>query len=182
MVGEDAMPQAWTSRDKAEPVDWEAVYREEMPRIYNFFRYRLGDRDLAEELTATTFEKAWRGRNRYRRDLAKFSTWLYAIARNVATDHLRRNRHSESNLEAAEAAAQTEGGLEAAIERKDNMRRLATLLTALAPREAELIALKYGAGLTNRSIAQLTGLSESNVGTILHRVVLRLRDAWEDEP
>ena len=53
--------------------------------------------------------------------------------------------------------------------------RLSALLTHLEARERELVALKYGAGLTNRAIAELTGLSESNVGTILHRVVTRLR-------
>ena len=46
-------------------------------------------------------------------------------------------------------------------------------------RERELIHLKYGAELTNREIAQLTGLSESNVGTILHRVAGKLRMEWE---
>lgn len=53
----------------AEEIDWEATYRENLPRVYNFFRYRLGDRALAEDLTAATFEKAWRGRSRFRRDL-----------------------------------------------------------------------------------------------------------------
>jgi len=41
-----------------------------------------------------------------------------------------------------------------------------------------LIALKYGASLNNRQIAELTGLSESNVGTILHRTVGALRAQW----
>ena len=44
----------------------------------------------------------------------------------------------------------------------------------------ELVALKYGAGATNRAIAKLTGLSESNVGTILHRTVAALRAAWDE--
>lgn len=179
MTREDAAVTQWAKGQEAEPVDWEAIYRKEMPRIYNFFRYRFGDRDLAEELTAATFEKAWRSRNRYRRNLAKFSTWLYAIARNVATDHLRRNRRTLLDID--EVTTQAEGELESDVERKDNLRRLAALLAALPPREAELIALKYGAGLTNRSIAQLTGLSEANVGTILHRVVRRLREAWGDQ-
>ena len=48
----------------------------------------------------------------------------------------------------------------------------------LPPREQELVALKYGAEATNRAIAELTGLSESNVGTILHRVVQALRRDW----
>lgn len=42
------------------------------------------------------------------------------------------------------------------------------------------MALKYGAGLTNRAIARLTRLSESNVGSLLHRVVQRLRTALEE--
>jgi len=56
--------------------------------------------------------------------------------------------------------------------------RLASLLVTLPDRERELIALKYGAGLTNRAIARATGLSESNIGTILHRAVTALRGHW----
>jgi RNA polymerase sigma-70 factor (ECF subfamily) len=41
-----------------------------------------------------------------------------------------------------------------------------------------LIAMKYGADMTNRAIARATGLSESNVGTILHRAVEALRERW----
>jgi RNA polymerase sigma-70 factor (ECF subfamily) len=41
--------------------------------------------------------------------------------------------------------------------------------------------MKYGAELTNRKIAELTGLSETNVGTILYRVVRKLRAQWEEE-
>jgi RNA polymerase sigma-70 factor, ECF subfamily len=49
----------------------------------------------------------------------------------------------------------------------------------LPHRDRELLALKYGSGATNRAIARITGLSESNVGTILHRVVNALRDRYE---
>lgn len=47
-------------------VDFETVYQTELPRIYNFFRYRVGDDQIAEDLTAETFEKAWKHRERYR--------------------------------------------------------------------------------------------------------------------
>ena len=57
--------------------------------------------------------------------------------------------------------------------------RLSILLSQLADRERELVALKYGAGLTNRAIAGLSGLSESNVAVILHRAIHTLRDEWE---
>ena len=78
----------------AEP-DWEQVYAEQLPRVLNFFRYRLGDTADAEDLTARTFEKAWRARHQYRRDVAGFATWLLTIARNVAIDHLRARQYHE---------------------------------------------------------------------------------------
>jgi RNA polymerase sigma-70 factor (ECF subfamily) len=156
--------------------DWDAVYAEELPRVYNFFRYRFRDETLAEDLTAATFEKAWRARERYRRDLAGFATWLLAIARNVAVDHLRARRE-HAPLEDAEHAT-APGSPEEDSARSSDAERLRALLALLPERERELIALKYGAGATNRAIAKVTGLSESNVGTIVHRVVQALRRDW----
>lgn len=161
-------------------VDWEALYRQLLPRIYNFFRYRVGNDQVAEDLTATTFEKAWRKRHRYRRDLGAFSTWIYTIARNVATDYYRRERPMIP-LEAVPDLVQ-EGSVEQNVERQEDRARLAVLFSQLSEREQELIALKYGAGLTNRAIATLVGLSESNVGTLLHRVVKKLQKKWEGTP
>src|SRR5919108_4716812 len=74
--------------------DFETIYQTELPRIYNFFRYRVGDDQIAEDLTAETFEKAWKHRARYREDLASFSTWLFIIARRIAADHFRKRRHT----------------------------------------------------------------------------------------
>jgi RNA polymerase sigma-70 factor (ECF subfamily) len=159
--------------------DWDAVYRRELPRVYNFLRYRVGDRATAEDLTSVTWEKAWRGRQGYRRDEAGFSTWVFAIARNVAIDHFRARR-SEVPLE--EASRQTsDSDPELAASKRSDFQRLTVLLQQLPHRERELIALKYGAGVTNREISRLTGLSESNVGTILHRTVEGLRARWDGQ-
>ena len=164
----------------AREVDWEAAYQADLPRIYNFFRYRVGDDHVAEDLTAATFEKAWRNRHRYRYDLAAFSTWLFTIARHTAADYFRRP-HPEVSLEAAIHVADDES-VESLIQQRSDFERLSNLLAQLADRERELVALKYGAGLTNRAIADLNGMSESNVGTILHRVTQQLRAALEEKP
>lgn len=161
-------------------VDWNAVYRQELPRIYNYFRYRLGDNALAEDLTSATFEKAWRARDKYRRDLAAFSTWLYTIARNVATDHLRAHREPLSYDTLDEHPAP--GSPHEAYAHRAELEQLGALLGQLNEHERELVALKYGAELNNREIAQQLGMSESNVGTTLHRVVTRLRERWDREP
>jgi RNA polymerase sigma-70 factor (ECF subfamily) len=161
------------TNELAEEIDWEATYKEHLPRVFNFFRYRVVDRTLAEDLTAATFEKAWRGRSRFRRDLSAFSTWLFTIARNVAIDHFRRN-NQEISLEIVREQADPIS-LEETVQRNHDFARLRALLSQFPERERELVALKYGGRLTNREIARLTRLSESNVGVILYRVVEKLR-------
>ena len=158
--------------------DWDALYAEQLPRVYNYFRYRVGDGPVAEDLASRTFEKAWQARRRYRRDLAGFSTWLLTIARNVAVDHYRARR-PHVPLDEADAVP---GGAtpEELSERRSDFERLTRLLEALPERERELVALKYGADMTNRAIAKATGLTESNVGTILHRTIQALRAGWNE--
>jgi RNA polymerase sigma-70 factor, ECF subfamily len=158
--------------------DFESIYQAEVPRIYHFFCYRLGEGPLAEDLTAATFEKAWRGRGRFRQQ-ASFSTWLFTIARHVAEDYYRKHRHhAEVSLEEAGDTPDT-AILEEQVDQKADFAQLSLLLAGLADRERELVALKYGGGLTNRAIAQLTGLTESNVAVILYRTLRSLRSAWE---
>ena len=166
------------AHDLAEEIDWEATYREYLPRVYNFFRYRLSDQALAEDLTAVTFEKAWHGRSRFRRDLSAFSTWLFTIARNVAIDYFRK-KEQDIRLDAIREQADPKS-LEEIVQRNHDFARLNTLLAQLSARERELVAFKYGAGLNNREIANLTRLSASNVAIILYRVVGKLRVKMED--
>lgn len=157
--------------------DWNAVYADQLPRIYNYFRFRIGPAHDVEELTARTFEKAWRKRAQYRRDLAGFSTWLFAIARNVATDH---HRSHALRLRAATLSPDPveQPTPEDRASLRSDMKRLRLLTEGLPERHQELIALKYGAALNNRMIARITGLSESNVGTTLQRIVAALRSQW----
>ena len=87
----------WPSSREA---DWDALYADHLPRIYNYFRFRLAADADVEDLTARMFEKAWSARGRYQRDVAAFSTWLYRIAQNVGVDYLR-SRRAHAPLEAA---------------------------------------------------------------------------------
>ncbi len=157
----------------AETMDWDALYTEHVGRVFNFFRYRVGDSATAEDLTATTFEKAWSRRGQFRGDVAGFTGWLYAIARNVAHDYFRKS----PSLVTLDSVGQTAapGNLADQIEQARTFATLVAALQKLPERERDLIALKYGADLTNREIARQLRLSESNVGTILSRTVQRLR-------
>jgi RNA polymerase sigma-70 factor, ECF subfamily len=150
-----------------------------LPRVFHYFAYRVGDQQLAEDLAAATFERAWRKRNRYRKDLGKFQHWVFGIARKVAAEYFRR---SESRLEIEVDENVSDGkDVEQVYEINADFAKLRHLLAQLGDEDRELLSLKYGAGMNNREISKLTGLSESNVGTKLHRLVTTLRDQWEQK-
>jgi len=160
--------------EAAAALDWDALYTDHVGRVYNFFRYQFGDTLTAEDLTATTFEKAWCKRNQFRGNAESFTAWLYStIARNVANDHFRKNPQLVA-LESATHLAATEGVVEQ-IELVGQFTILVAAINQLPGRERDIITLKYGADLNNRQIARQMKLSESNVGTILNRMLQKLR-------
>ncbi|MGH8201490.1 MAG: sigma-70 family RNA polymerase sigma factor [Steroidobacteraceae bacterium] len=171
-----ATPDRRMAAISAKKLDWDALYSDQLPRIYNYFRFRVGNDSDAEDLTARTFESAWRARERYREDLGGFSTWLFTIAHNLVVDFLR-SRRSQVPIDAIEELT-ADGTPEEDAARDSDLERLSMLAARLSEREQEVIALKYGATLDNRQISGLMRLSESNVGTILHRAVQTLRRQW----
>lgn len=157
--------------------EWALLYEQELPRIYNYFRYRLQDDQVAKDLTAVTFEKAWQKRNGYQQSKAAFTTWLFTIAKNVSIDHFRQQR---LHVEIGEYLPANTPSPEDVLQEKENLAKLARLLDGLPEREQEIVALKYGASLNNREIARVTNLSSANVGIILFRTVRKLRRQWEN--
>ena len=104
--------------------------------------------------------------------------WLFGIARNAALDELRRRRRQATLAAepADDAAIAPEQGADVALRRA----ALRAAIASLAPRERELVALKFFAGLTNSEIATVIGVSETNAGTRLHRVIEKLRSACDE--
>jgi RNA polymerase sigma-70 factor (ECF subfamily) len=97
----------------------------------------------------------------------------------VAIDHYRRRR-DHAPLEAAGHVAAGDDPQQR-VEQREALERLSRLLGRLSDRDRELVSLKYGAELTNRAIAKQMKLTETNVGTLLHRLVQRLRADWDRE-
>ena len=136
----------------------------------------MGDAATADDLTAQVFERVLGNLGRYRPERAPFAGWLFAIARNAVNDHLRaQQRRRWLSLDALRGRPSPEPPPEAAVIQDETRAELLAAVARLSGRERDLIALKFAAGLTNRRIAQLTGLSQSNVGVILYRAVRRLR-------
>jgi len=161
-----------------EEIDWHECYEKLLPKVFHYFWYRVGDRALAEDLTATSFEKTWKSRDRFRHDLGKFDYWVLGIARKVAVDYFRKYK---ATIPLDDPSVISSSHLiEEKFEEDEKVKTLQGQLQRLSPRERELIAYKYGAEFSNRQIAHLTGLTESNVGVILYRTVERLRGFWKE--
>jgi RNA polymerase sigma-70 factor, ECF subfamily len=156
---------------------FDQLYRSSRDDVYAYVASLLRDGPAAEEVTATAFERAYRKRSRFDPGRGEPRAWLFGIARNAALDELRR-RGRQADLAAEPVDASSAAVDESAAESE---RRLAVsaALASLEPRQRELIALKFFAGLTNAEIAAVLGISESNAGTKLHRAVTKLREACD---
>lgn len=153
-----------------------ALYDHYFPRVYNYMRYRVQDGPTADDLTAQVFERTLAHIDRYRPGQAPFAAWLFAIARNTVADHFRtRQRRRWLSLDALREWASSDPQPGQVVAAAEVQSCLLAAVSRLKERERDLIALKFAGGLTNRRIADLTGLSESNVGVILYRAVRRLR-------
>ncbi|MHB0866147.1 MAG: RNA polymerase sigma factor [Thermoleophilia bacterium] len=157
---------------------FDAVYRTQLSRVYAYVAYRVGNRELAEDITAQVFEKAWRSWSGFDPQRAQASTWLIAIARNAVTDHLRGSaRHPQIKLDEQTLAAADDPVLK--VEAGELRRKLALAIAVLDDREKEILSLKFGARMTNRQIADSMGVTQSNAGTILFRSLTKLKTRLE---
>ena len=157
---------------------FEELYRSCAADVYAYVASLLRDRSAAEEVTAQAFERAYRKRGTYRSGRGTPEAWLFGIARHAALDELRRLKRRaplEADPEDVSALA-PEDHAEGVVRRETVRAALATL----DPRDRDLVALKFQAGLSNTEIARVLAMSESNVGTKLHRTMEKLRRACND--
>jgi RNA polymerase sigma-70 factor (ECF subfamily) len=168
-----AMPVVDRAGEPLTPDGFEALYRATVDDLFAYVATLVRDRGAAEDVVAVSFERAYRRLRTYDARRGSERQWLFGIARNAALDELRRRRR------VATLAAEP-GAPEPADDERDDPVRRATVRAALhglEPRDRELVALKFFAGLDNAEIAGVLGISASNAGTRVHRAVQRLREA-----
>jgi RNA polymerase sigma-70 factor, ECF subfamily len=142
-------------------------------RVYAYIAYRVGDGPDAEDLTSETFERALRYRKSYDPKKGEPVAWLLGIAKRCVDG---RGPRMEFASEYADEASPVDLEDEA-------VRRLtvARSVAALDERDRELIALRYGADLTARQIAELFGARTNAIEVALHRALGRLRATFGEE-
>jgi RNA polymerase sigma-70 factor (ECF subfamily) len=142
-------------------------------RVYAYVAYRVGAGPDAEDLTSETFERALRYKSSYDSNKGEPVAWLIGIARRCIEGRPLSLEVSSDRMEASDHQDLAE----------ETVRRLALsgAVGQLEERDRDLIALRYGADLTARQIAELQGAKTNAVEVALHRALGRLRAQMEGE-
>jgi RNA polymerase sigma factor (sigma-70 family) len=155
------------------------VYRDNVDAVYSFFAYSVPPAE-AEDLTSSTFERVIQAWGRYDPSRAGVRTWVLAIARNMLTDHYRRQKHRNAlSTDEHPKLLEAGGGSADPTDALLTTDELRSLLAQLGTREREILALRYAADLPASEIAALTGLSAANVYQIISRSLRHLRGEAE---
>ncbi len=161
--------------------DFVAFYDTYMPQVHRYVRYRVSDTATAEDLTSSVFEKALRAWPKRRKRQAD-AAWVFRIARNVVTSHYRRRgRRHEIALDDLHYEPTMDQHPEDTVIRSQRWAKIHKCLAQLSAREQDIIALRFGTGLTNRAIAPIVGIKENHVAVILHRAMRKLHAMLDKE-
>lgn len=160
-------------------------------RLRMVLQHLVGSRDQAEDLAQEVFLRVFRARKRYEAG-AKFSTWLFTIANNVASNALRsRSRRHEVTLQPRDSgplgprpldvmAQASSGQMPARQLDKAEMRDIVRLaLEALNERQRMAVLLSKFEGMSYADIAQTMELSPQAIKSLLHRARGNLREVLE---
>lgn len=164
---EEPDPQLISAARSGDAGSFESLIRRYQAPVYRFVVHLIGDPSAAEDVTQETFVRAFRSLRRYRGD-SRFTTWLFAIARNCATDHLRRaarrgrlSRRLEGRVPDPEPDSSL--GLE-----------LREALDALPSELLEPTLLIDLWGFSYSEVARLTSTPEGTIKSRVHRARQRL--------
>jgi RNA polymerase sigma factor (sigma-70 family) len=156
-------------RDK----ELDRMFDEHAAPLLKFLIYRTGDRALAEDIVADTFERVLRRRSLFDRRRGSEKAWLYTIAVNLLRDGARRREVEERAYGAVAAPALVggDGGL-AGFEARATVMDALEILSA---EEREAVALRFGADMTVPEMAVMLDEPLTTVEGRVYRALRKLR-------
>ncbi len=158
--------------------------------MISFLFRMVRNQAVAEELAQEVFLRVYRSRESYRAE-AKFTTWLYRIATNLAVNHARDTRHERSAQTIYLDAPDEETGstpdvaddvptVEQRLVRDERMAAIRAQVMALPERQRMAVLMHKYQGMDYRQIGEVLKLSESATKSLLFRAYQTLRDKLKD--
>ena len=159
------------------------AYERQYTKIFAFVYSRVGNVELAKDLTAEVFEKAY-VKGHSVREAAAYTTWLFMIAKNVVIGHYRRQKRETNGMNKVKDSlwlSERPADPEADTLRGEAVSNLMRRLRRLSDRDQELLALKFEGELSYAEISAVLRLSEVNVRVSIFRALKRLRSLMEED-
>jgi RNA polymerase sigma-70 factor (ECF subfamily) len=159
-------------------------------QIIHFLFRMVRNQAIAEELAQEVFLRVYRSRQSYRAE-AKFTTWLYRIATNLAVNHARDTKHERSAqtvyLDAPDEqtgttpdVADDEPSAEQRLLREERMKAIRAHVMALPERQQMAVVMHKYQGMDYREIGEVLKQSESATKSLLFRAYQTLREKLKD--
>ncbi|MEJ8548388.1 sigma-70 family RNA polymerase sigma factor [Brevibacillus borstelensis] len=156
------------------------IYEMYFDRVYKYICYRIHNQYEAEDICSQVFETVISKYHSFSAEKAKFDVWLFAIVRNTVTDYFRaRKKRFYFSLDSITELILPKPSPEDLAIRGDDHQALFQALAKLRDKERNIIAMKFAAGLKNAEIAELMGVSESNIGVVVYRSLKKLQKILE---
>lgn len=150
------------------------LYEHYVQNIYQFLYFKTHHKEIAEDLTSTTFIKALNGIGNFDERKASFKTWLYQIARNTVIDHYR-TLHPTGDLEEIWDLKGQED-LEKQTDQKMKFEAIRDYLKTLKSEQREVILLRVWGGHSFQEIAEIMGKTEAACKMNFKRTIEKLRE------
>lgn len=154
-------------------------------RLVRYLLYLTGRREYAEDLAQETWIRVLQRGSQYN-GRQRFDPWLFAIARNLAIDYLRKKRKAVATVSLPDdhdavllLPSSGPSPFEAAARSQDAM-RLAGRLQILAPLYREALLLRFQEDMSLPEIAQVVGAPVTTVSSRIYRGLAALRSAFEE--
>jgi RNA polymerase sigma-70 factor (ECF subfamily) len=110
----------------------------------------------------------------------RLAAWLFSVCRNRAIDLRRQQARLAADPEDDEIASPASGP-SSSVERRQALSRVERIVEELPSNQRQVLLLKFSGGLSYKEIAEVMGLSVSNVGFVLHTAIKRLREQLAQE-
>src|SRR4051812_28219524 len=157
---------------------FQALYESHLDTVYRYVYYKVGNGQLAEDLTQHIFMKAWEAIHRYQWRELPFQHWLLRLARNAVIDHYRSMKPTNSSL-----LDPVSVGVDPEIElaQSEMVNTLQDAVRQLPDEQREVIVLRFIEQMPHADVARHLGKSAATVRVIQHRALQALRKLLEQD-
>ena len=159
----------------------ESIYRQYYKNVYNYIGFRIDNHFDAEELASLVFEKAIDKWGYYNPDFP-VEAWLIGIAKNTVADYMRaKKRKYFVSLDNIIGLASPGKQPDEVVVVNEANKTFMVAMAKLKDGERQILSMKFATDLRHHEIAKILGISDSNVGVIVHRALKKLRKLMGEE-